>query len=215
MKNIYLISGLGADERVFKNINFKNVNPKFIKWIPYQNKESLQEYCNRLAEQILDRSDVVLLGVSFGGIIAIELSKIIKTKKIVIISSIKTDSEKPYLYSIIRKSNILNLIPPKFLNLYSFIIPILFGVTSVEDKILLKDFIKNTDGSFIKWALNHILEWENQHLPKNLIHIHGDQDKFFPIKLISDTIPISHAGHFMILNKHEEISSILENLDIL
>ncbi|TGL60040.1 alpha/beta hydrolase, partial [Leptospira sarikeiensis] len=36
MKNIYLISGLGADERVFRNIDFKGENPKYIRWIdPY------------------------------------------------------------------------------------------------------------------------------------------------------------------------------------
>ncbi len=32
-QKIYIFSGLGADERVFKQLNFSNLEPVFIDWI--------------------------------------------------------------------------------------------------------------------------------------------------------------------------------------
>ena len=52
MKTVYYISGLGADERVFKYLNLKGVYEKYIKWETPQKHESLQDYCKRLIEQI-------------------------------------------------------------------------------------------------------------------------------------------------------------------
>ena len=50
---IYLISGLGADERVFKNLNLGNFEPHFIKWNePFKN-ENLPNYAKRLMSQIM------------------------------------------------------------------------------------------------------------------------------------------------------------------
>jgi len=215
MKNIYLISGLGADDRVFKNLNFYSNKPKAIRWIKNKKNENLKEYCLRLSDQIKNNKELVLIGVSFGGIVAIELSKILKTEKLVIISSIKLASEKPILYNLAKFSRILNLIPSKIFNFHSFIIDFLFDVNSNEEKKLIREFIRNNDSDFIKWSLGEILKWENKKLPSNLIHIHGEKDKLFPFRKVNNPIPIKDGGHFMILNKHDEILSILKKYNVI
>ncbi|MCW7494791.1 alpha/beta hydrolase [Leptospira sp. 2 VSF19] len=215
MNNIYLISGLGADERVFKNLKFYSNKPKVIHWIKNKKNENLKEYCLRLSDQIRNKKKLILIGVSFGGIVAIELSKILKTEKVVIISSIKLASEKPIMYNLAKKLRILNFIPSKIFNLHSFIIDFLFDVNSSEEQKLIREFIKNNEPEFIKWSLNEILKWGNKEIPSNLIHIHGEKDKLFPLKKIHNPIPIKDGGHFMILNKHDEISSILNKYNII
>ena len=212
MKNIYLISGLGADERVFRNIDFKGENPKYIHWITPSVDESLESYSSRLLNQIDTKNEFILIGVSFGGIIANEISKHVPAKKIIIISSIKCSSEKPLIYRIINFFKLISLIPSFLLKIYNPILAYFFGVSSSEDKELLKSFLSKTDGRFLKWALQSILKWNNEEYLSNLFHIHGTNDKLFPSRLIGRAILIADGSHFMILNKAKEISLKLKEI---
>ncbi|MFB5652836.1 alpha/beta hydrolase [Leptospira wolffii] len=212
MKNIYLISGLGADERVFRNIDFNGENPKYIHWINPQIDESLESYSMRLLEQVDSKTDLILVGVSFGGIIANEMAKHISTKKIIIISSIKTSSEKPLVYRVINFLRLINLVPSFLLRVYNPILAYLFGISSSEDRELLKSFLSKTEGSFVKWSLKSILQWNSEINLSNLSHIHGTKDKLFPSRLIGQAVLIADGGHFMILNKAKEISLKLRGI---
>ncbi|TGL49757.1 alpha/beta hydrolase [Leptospira wolffii] len=212
MKNIYLISGLGADERVFRNIDFNGENPKYIHWINPHIDESLESYSMRLLEQVDSETDLILVGVSFGGIIANEMAKHISTKKIIIISSIKASSEKPLVYRIIHFLRLINLVPSFLLRTYNPIMAYFFGISSSEDRDLLKSFLSKTEGSFVKWSLKSILQWNSEINPSNLSHIHGTKDKLFPSRLIGQVVLIADGGHFMILNKAKEISLKLREI---
>ena len=81
--HIYLMPGLAANSRIFENI--KIPNPRYqlhkIDWIRPKLNENLKNYCKRLSMKIKHKN-VILLGVSFGGIIVQELSKIVETKKL-------------------------------------------------------------------------------------------------------------------------------------
>jgi len=67
---IYLIGGLGADERVFKYLKL-DCETQVIKWLEPKQKETIISYSKRLLKQINQEENFALLGVSFGGIIAI------------------------------------------------------------------------------------------------------------------------------------------------
>ena len=86
MKHIYCISGLGADEKMFSKFEFAGHEIHFVKWITPQEKESIEAYAKRMRQQIV-HDDPILIGLSFGGIICIEISRQIKTELILIISS--------------------------------------------------------------------------------------------------------------------------------
>ena len=79
MKHIYCISGLGADERVFSKFQFPEHELHFIKWIIPEKKESIQSYAQKLIGQVQDDYPI-LIGLSFGGMMCIEMAKRIKTK---------------------------------------------------------------------------------------------------------------------------------------
>src|SRR5687768_12225467 len=111
MKTIYHISGLGADDRVFKFLQLKDVNEKFIRWIKPDSQESLSEYCKRLTSQIDPADKIVLIGISFGGIVAQEISKYIKVDKVIIISSIKSPSELDWKLTLVRYLRLYFLAP--------------------------------------------------------------------------------------------------------
>ena len=211
-QKIYLISGLGADERVFKNLDFNGFEPHFIKWIePFEN-ENLPDYAKRLLPQITTEKPLIV-GVSFGGMIAVEISKLIYYPKVIIVSSAQTKKDIPEIYRFLGSLKIHYFIPSFILNSANFITYWLFGVTTFEDKKLLKAILEDTNIHFLKWALLAISTWKNETMNDDIIHIHGNNDKILPLKNIySVDFKVVNGGHLMILNKAQEINSILKNL---
>ena len=114
---VYFISGLGADERVFQFLDLSKIEHQFIKWNEPLNSESLPSYCKKLTEQINQNQEIILIGVSFGGIIAQEISKIISVKKVIIISSVKSFNEYSWQLKLASKIQIHKIAPLWFLTL--------------------------------------------------------------------------------------------------
>lgn len=213
-KNLYLFSGLGADERVFQKLILKEHKVHFIKWIDPQKNEDLAQYAGRLTEQITAENPV-LIGLSFGGIVSVEVSKIIAVEKIILISSIQSYKELPFYYKWASIIKIQKLIPISLFKKVNWISNYLFGINNAEEKILLKKILKDTNNYFLEWAINHILCWKNEYMPENLVRIHGSKDRLFPIHGTNQiNYRVENGGHFMVFNKAEEIEGyILETLN--
>ena len=155
-------------------------------------------------KQINHDDEFGILGVSFGGIIAIEISKLIKPKKLILISSVETSTQLPQTYVSLGKTQILNLIPNPLIKPPKPLLGFLFGA---KNKRLLKQIINDTKPEFIRWALNAIVNWSNEEKPIEAIRIHGTKDKLIPLK--GEEIEIKDGGHFMIVDKAEEISKLI------
>jgi pimeloyl-ACP methyl ester carboxylesterase len=207
VKAIYLLSGLGADKRVFKFLNLQGYDLHYIEWIEPKKKESISAYAKRLLLQI-NNPNPILLGVSFGGLVAIEIGKLIQTEKIILISSVKTKSEIPIYYRMIALIGIYKLMPAGLLKKLPFT-NWFFGAESERDRNLLKTIIRDTDEKYLVWAIDAILNWNNQTLLPNITHIHGTNDRLLPNKK-SDHL-IKNGGHFMIVNKAQELRSLIKH----
>jgi hypothetical protein len=205
----YLFSGLGADKRVFVNLDLRG-DYKFIEWTTPKINENLIDYANRIIiEQIDNQEDIKIIGVSFGGIIGIEVAKKLELKEITIISSVKTYKEIPKFYRLIGDLKIDKIIPAELLKWSNPLTNYIFGVTTIEDKRLLKEILKDTDSKFLKWAIRQIIEWRNEQKIEKTIHIHGTSDKILWHNCVKDVISIENGGHLMILNKTTEINKII------
>jgi hypothetical protein len=209
--NAYFISGLGADSRAFHKIQLpKKFTVKHIHWISPLKNEPLNSYCLRLAEQIDTSKPFVLIGLSFGGIIIAELSKTLKPLKSIIISSVSGSGQLPWYFKALGRSGIHKIIPPRFFKSGNPLSAYAFGTKSDDEKTLLKQIVKDIDEKYLKWAINAILTWNSTKKPQNLIHIHGTQDKTFPIRFVQPDIPIEGGRHLMILSMADTINEILK-----
>jgi len=209
MSKIYVFSGLGVDRRVFANIDFKNLDVEFIDWIEPLKNEDIKAYAKRISQSI-KANNPILIGLSFGGILAIEISKIINTEKVILIASAKTKNELPKVYRCAGKFKLNKLVPILILKQSNFITNWFFGIKAKSENIMLKNILKNTDPVFLKWAINEIVNWKNELIPEKYIHIHGDKDKIIPIKNIKADFIIKNGGHFMTVNKSKEIEKIIQ-----
>lgn len=209
MKPVYLLSGLGADKRVFDFLKLDDVELIHIEWVRPEESESIEVYTKRILTQITTDKPI-LIGVSFGGIIATEIAKQIDCEKIIFVSSATTKADIPLLYRVAGQLRIHKLIPTSLFMHVNTIIYWFFGITNDSEKQLLKKIIQTTDQAFFKWAIDKIVRWRNTNKPMNTIKIHGDVDRILPAKQ-ADYI-INGGGHFMIVNKASEISEILNKI---
>jgi len=199
---IYLISGLGADKRVFSKLELGDLKVVHLDWIEPLKNESLKSYAKRLSERIDDTQEFYLLGVSFGGVVAQEIAKILSPKKLFIISSLKHQSELPSVYKLGR---ILMPFVPGFL----FTVPMpffrfTFGVNGESWK-LLKKIIRDQDPKFMRWAIGALLGWTQEgNINCESIRIHGTKDRVLP--QTGNARLVDGGGHFMIYNRAEEVS---------
>src|SRR5690349_8277991 len=111
-KNIYCISGLGADERAFERLNIKGCSLHHLNWISPMKNETLSSYAARMLLQI-EEDHPILLGLSFGGMIAVEMARQIEPSKLILISSVKTHTEIPGWMRLSGALNLHKFIPIK------------------------------------------------------------------------------------------------------
>ena len=207
---IYLISGLGADERVFQSLDLSEYDKKFIRWLDPKKGESLTSYCHRLTLQIAPDQEVILVGVSFGGIIAQEIAKLVSCKLVIIISSIKSINEFSWTLKLARATQIHRVIPSAILLWANKLTAdYYFGVRSEHESRLLQQIIDDTNPKFLRWAIHQIMNWKQQYYLENLVHIHGSADRIFPIKKILNAIEIPNGGHFMIVSEASKIEQLI------
>ena len=113
LKPIYFVSGLGADERIFQWLRYDKFRPVHIKWVPPEKSEPIEDYAKRLSEQIEDENPVIV-GLSFGGMIAVEMAKQMSSEKVVLLSSVKESGEEiPFYFKIFRAFPIHRIFPFK------------------------------------------------------------------------------------------------------
>lgn len=208
MSKIYIFSGLGVDRRVFDNIDFGNLDVEFVDWIDPLKNEPLENYAKRISQKITN-DNPILIGLSFGGMVAVEISKIIKTEKIILIGSAKNKFELPKFNRISGKLKLNKLIPKSIFKKQNLVTNWIFGIETDSEKQLLKEILKDTDPNFFSWAINEIVNWKNHTIPENVIHIHGNKDRIIPFKNVKADFVIEGGGHFMTVNRSKEIQEII------
>ena len=211
-----MMPGLAASSMVFENIKLdgKKYSLHRIDWIQPKKNESIKTYCVRLSKKIKHKNPI-LLGVSFGGIIAQELDKIIKVKKLIIVSSVKSHKEYPILYKIARDYQLNNALPfGMFDNFIKFSLKL--NINKLYKRIdLAERYLTERNEIYLEWAVSSLLNWKQEKYRPDLIHIHGDKDKVFPIENISKCIKIKGGRHEMIILKakwfNENLPSLIES----
>ena len=210
--NVYFISGLGADKKAFERIRLSaKYCIRHLDWIEPLKGETLNEYAKRLAARIYTSQPYCIVGLSMGGMIASAMTDFLHPYRTVLISSIGCNKEFPPLLRFAKKTKTYKLLPDFIFRPQNLgIIQRLFGTKAKNEKALIRYFISQTSPKFIKWAIEAIVNWPNCDRPKQIFHIHGNNDKMFPIKYTRPDVIISKGSHFMVWTKAGEVSKILE-----
>ncbi len=210
---IYFMPGLAASPTIFERITLPEDSFEVIllEWeIPLDN-ETLTNYAKRMVERIVHKKPV-LIGVSFGGILVQEMSKFIETKKIIIISSVKSNIEFPMKMKLAKTTKAYKLIPTTLILNIESLAKFSFGDKVNQRLKLYEKFLSVRDKRYLDWAIEQIILWDRTEVDENVIHIHGDADDVFPIKYIKKCIVVKGGTHIMILNKYKWLNENLPKI---
>ena len=210
MSTVYLISGLGADWRMFRFLKLpEHLQLRNIEWIaPQHLDEPLMDYVQRLKLQITDPFPI-LVGLSFGGLAAIELAKVVQPRKTIILSSLARRQDLPGYYRVLGKTNLHRWAPLKLMQSGLPLANWFFGAHNCADRKLLKHVILDIDERFLRWSLGQMLDWQQQEVLPGLVHIHGTSDRVLPLYDRPGLIKVQGGEHLMVMNRADEISAIL------
>lgn len=210
MLNVYCIPGLGINEEIFKNLELQDCDIRYVKWISPLKNEKLPEYASRLSEQIDSSQPFALIGMSFGGMCAVEIAKKLKPLKTILISSNKTSAETPMNMKIWAQFPFYKNFNDAFYKSAAKNIKSLFGVKSKEQGERFERMLNSAPENYFAGAIHCLLTWENKEIPENLVHIHGTSDLVLPYQKISNCdYTIKDGTHFMVVNRSEEINTII------
>src|SRR5690606_22119993 len=129
--------------------------------------EDIAAYAQRMSERITEK-EAILVGVSFGGILSIEIAKLIDIQKVILISSVKTHHEMPRWMKASGKLSLDAIIPRgrlhavRPLKLFSPVENYFLGAVTEEEKTLAHEYRKNIDADYLKWAIHQVLNWKNE-----------------------------------------------------
>lgn len=199
---VYFMPGLAASSAIFEKIILpeNDFEMMLLEWeIPLDN-ETLPQYAKRISDKIV-HPNPVLIGVSFGGILVQEMAQFINVRKVIIISSVKTNLEFPLRMKVAKTTKAYKLIPIALLANIESLSQFSFGEKINQRLKLYEKFLRVRDKRYLDWAVEQVILWKRTLADEKVIHIHGDEDDVFPIKNIQNCIVIKGGTHIMILNK--------------
>lgn len=211
--HVYFVPGLAADKEIFKNIKLPDsqYDMHVISWLIPEKGESISQYARRMAAFVTEENPV-LVGVSFGGVMAQEMSAFLNVKKLIIISSVKSMHELPRRLKLARKTRAYKMVPTGLVLQSKDLTKYGIGPRSKKRLKLYQDFLHVRDKRYLDWAIKNMVCWSREKPLQNVYHIHGDDDLIFPIENIKDALVIPGGTHIMLLNKGSYVSQKLVDI---
>ena len=213
LTHVYLMPGMAANPTIFEYIKLPQEAYR-IHWLEWQipNKdETLQAYAKRMCAYI-KQDNVVLLGVSFGGILVQEMSKFLNLKKLFVVSSVKSHHELPKRMKIAKYTRAYKILPTGLMGKIDLLAKYSLGEKINKRVDLYKKYMSVSDKTYLDWAIKQVLHWEQEQPHPDAIYIHGDKDAVFPHSCGGNCFVIKGGTHVMIINKYKWFNENLPQL---
>jgi hypothetical protein len=211
--HVYLMPGMAASPTIFEYIKLPESKYKiqWLEWqIPEQN-ESLQAYAKRMCN-FIKYENSVLLGVSFGGILVQEMSKMIKVKKLFVVSSVKSHHELPKRFKLLKVTKAYKFLPTQLVSNIDLLAKYALGETIKKRVDLYKKYLSVSDTTYLDWSIEQVVCWSQEEPNPEAIYIHGDKDIVFPNSCEGDCLVVKGGTHIMIINKYKWFNENLPKL---
>ncbi|MFO0918687.1 MAG: alpha/beta fold hydrolase [Planctomycetaceae bacterium] len=196
---IILLPGLGMDERLFAMQKLEFSTIQVPEWLPHRTFESLADYGRRMAEAVDPGKPCYVGGMSFGGMVALEMARHLDCRGCFLISSVRSFQDFPDW--------------ARFLGPWSYILPprsdlLLAGFSSAAlwtfGRLLPpapRQFLSNVSklrAPIMPWACRAVYSWKPaQPLPGPIFQIHGATDKMLPAQRSHAEEFVPQGGHYL------------------
>ncbi len=175
-------------------------------WVPFAPADTLVTYAAKMSAQI-PGDDPIIMGVSFGGMLASEIAKMRPVQKAILISSAKVRAEVGYhspLYAMLHK-----VVPAWCFGRTYWLLLYRLGARTREERMLLAAMLRDSSRPFGKWATRAILNWKSTDCTDNILQLHGTADKVIAAANVQPDHWIAGGSHIMVYNRAGEVSEVV------
>jgi len=208
---LILLPGIGVDARVFTIQQMQFPQLVVPEWLPPQRRESLPDYAARMAAACHPGRPCVVGGMSFGGMVALEMTRHLPAAACVLIASVKSADELPWT---LRSLGVAAFVLP---NRTDWLVAG-FG-TALKHTIgrvlprrgqQLCNHLSRVRSPLIPWAWRASLRWRpSGDWPCPVFHLHGDADPIFPSRRTTPDKVIPNGGHLLPVSHPYEVNEFL------
>lgn len=209
VERIYVIPGIGTDGRLFEHFH-PGIEVVVLEHFDPIKGEDMTAYAQRLACEVDTTKPFALLGCSIGGMLSVEMSKVIHPEKTFLVASAANANELPMRYRSMRYLPANKLFGGKSLQKMTPLGWYFFEHSRRKDNALFKEMINDKSTTWLKWAVQAVVDWKFDEEVPNLVKIHGSKDRTIPMRNIDNPICIDGATHTMMYFHGEEISQIVK-----
>ena len=174
---VFLITGFALDKRAFDPLHLPAEPYELIDLIPILKGETLQTYAGRMAKVIGLKEGDIVGGVSLGGMLALEMAKIIRVRGVILIASATHPKfiRNPFL----TLAPIAPFVPDFLIRQIFKMVPRILKwqrMLSPEGQALLTDIMGQFPPSLLRQFPPLIRKWPGCTPPENFLRIHSDGD---------------------------------------
>jgi pimeloyl-ACP methyl ester carboxylesterase len=211
---LLLLSGMGADERLFKAQ--RDAFPQLIvpRWIPPELRESLPDYARRMARIVGPAGPCYVGGGSFGGFVAMEMARHLEARAVFLIGSVRSPNELPRRVRALRPlRRLLSVVP------FECARPIAACASAVGGRVLspatqrMLRQLADAEAPFIRWASGAVLAWQPSPPPPGVpvYQIHGERDAVLPLRWTKPDVVVPGAGHLLAMTHAAAVNEFLRS----
>lgn len=211
--HVYCMPGLAANPSIFEKIELPREKYKihWLDWLLPKSKETLRHYAQRMCKHV-KHDNVVLIGVSFGGVLIQEMAQFLSVKRLIIISSVKCQRELPRRMRYAKSTGLFRILPTSLAARLDFLEKLAVGDYAQKRIKLYRKYLSITDTRYLDWAIEQMVCWDKRDPMQEIVHIHGDKDEIFPHKYIEGCITVPGGTHIMIINRFRWFNENLEDI---
>lgn len=208
---LILLPGLAASCEVFEPQRKRFPSLIVPEWPKPDRGETLSQYAERFAASLIPVGPCVLGGLSFGGMLAQEMTRFLQPRGLILIATIRGPDELP-LYAKAGRSlrGLIPWLPVGCLQQLSRVMECP-GVRSVFPfrRILARQF-READRELFCWSLDQIVRWPAAPVVTcPTWHIHGDRDPVLPASRTSPDRLVPGGGHVLTLTHPQAVNDYI------
>ena len=207
-----LVPGLACDERVFEPQRAGGLQFEVAPLPMPERREPMAAYARRVHDQLHLDGPYILVGVSFGGMLACELAQLTTPKRILLIASCTSPRAIPFRYRI--SEFMSRFIPDRVIERQietgtRELVTRFEGITTTQHR-LLTEMARDSGVVKLRRTSRMILHWKAPRSCPCPIHaIHGDRDHVIPLRRVHAEQVVPGAGHLINFTHAGEVNSFL------
>jgi len=213
VKKIFFISGLGANELAFSKVGDVGFEKIMVKWLPYTKNENLGTYALRLIDEYKITSTDIVVGLSFGGLLAQEISNITGQLNVILVSSFRDKNDLKFPFRQALNIGLHKLFLPIRVPWIDEFVANILNSGTLYSKPVLKEMLKATDYRLMKWSLQQIANTDGLVNKAVVVYnIIGDHDRIVKLWSNNTTYFVKGGSHFMVYDRADEVTEIIRGI---